>query len=212
MRSDLTDITVVLDRSGSMHRCRAEAEGGLNAFVQEQKEKSGECTFSLLEFDDKHEWAFKSTPIKDVGEYKLRPRGWTALLDAVGLAITTTGERLAEIDESQRPGLVTVVIVTDGEENCSSEYTLDQIKELVRTQTEKYSWQFTFLGANQDAFKQASQIGIAPAAVANYNVASSAAAFRGASANVSRMRSAAASGQHVNCSYSTSERTSMTSD
>lgn len=211
MRSDLTDITVVLDRSGSMINCRSEAEGGLNAFVIDQKTKEGECRFSLLQFDDTIDWVVVDAPIKGVPEYKLHPRGWTALLDAIGHAIESTGARLAKMDESQRPGLVTVVIVTDGEENSSREYNHSAIREMIRHQQDVYGWQFTFLGANQDAFRVSREIGISPNATANYSTKMSGNAFRAASSSVSRMRSASIAGLDVVCDYSADERKSMTS-
>ena len=69
--------------------------------------------------------------------------------------------------EEDRPGLVIVVIVTDGEENSSTELSKDQFKELITHQQVKYSWHFTFLGANQDAFTEAEGMGINAAGVAN---------------------------------------------
>ena len=92
------------------------------------------------------------------------PRGSTALLDAVGRAINETGDRLAKTPEQDRPGLVVFVIVTDGQENSSKEFSKARIKEMIDEQQKKYNWQFTFLGANQDAFAEAGGIGIRSAA------------------------------------------------
>ena len=161
MRNDLTDVTVVLDRSGSMQSCRDDAEGGLNTFIEEQKKQPGETLFTLVQFDTEYEFVHKGKPIRDVGPCELVPRGMTALLDAVGRAIAETGERLAAMPEPDRPGLVVFVIVTDGQENSSKEYTKPQIKEMIERQQNDYKWQFTFLGANQDAFAEAHGIGIA---------------------------------------------------
>ena len=99
MRSDLTDVTVVLDRSGSMSSCRDEAENGVNHFVDEQKKHEGECVFSLVQFDTEYEFVHRGVPVGDVPAFQLVPRGMTALLDAVGRAINETGERLAKMDE-----------------------------------------------------------------------------------------------------------------
>lgn len=209
MNKNLTDVTIVLDRSGSMQSCKQEAENGVNHFIDEQKKADGECVFSLVQFDTEYEFVHRAVPVSEVPQFTLQPRGMTALLDAVGRAINETGERLSKMDEADRPGLVTFVIVTDGEENSSHEFTKSQIKEMIERQQNDYQWQFTFLGANQDAFSEASSIGINASAVANYATANSAQAFAAASSNVSRMRSATSRGDAVNCSYTDDERTSM---
>jgi hypothetical protein len=127
----------------------------------------------------------------------------------VGRAINETGCRLAAMPEDQRPGLVVFVIVTDGEENSSHEFTKAQIKEVIERQQSVYSWQFTFLGANQDAFAEAGSLGIAKISTANYAQNNSKMAFASAASNVTRMRKMSAGGQSVVCGYTDDERTSM---
>ena len=168
-KKNLTDITVVLDRSGSMSSIREEAENGLNHFISEQKEIPGYANFTLVKFDTEYEVAHKGVNIQEVGECTIEPRGMTALLDAVGKAINETGERLRDMEEASRPGLVVFVIVTDGAENSSHEFTKAQIKEMIEKQQSTYSWQFTFLGANQDAFAEASSMGIAAISTMTYS-------------------------------------------
>ena len=210
MRNDLTDVTVIIDRSGSMNVCRQEAENGINTFVEDQRKQEGECIFSLVQFDTEYEFVHKGVPISEVPKYKLSPRGMTALLDAVGRAINETGERLNQMNESDRPALVIMVIVTDGQENSSHEFTKQQIKGMIETQQSQYNWQFTFLGANQDAFGEAAAMGINANATANYDVNKTAAAFGSISSAVTRSRSAAKAGADVTLSYSGLERKSMT--
>lgn len=209
MRSDLTDVVVIVDRSGSMCSCRDDAEGGLNTFVEEQKKHPGDCNLTLVQFDTECEFVHRGVPIKDVPKFTLVTRGLTALLDAVGKAIAETGERLSKLDESQRPGLVVVVIITDGQENASKEYRRDQIKQMIEHQTTVYNWQFTFLGANQDAFEEASSIGIDAQQVGLYHKDKTSQAFGSASSNVTRMRTASASGASVDNSYTEEELKSM---
>lgn len=210
MRQDLTDLTIVLDRSGSMASIKDDAEGGLNEFIRKQKEVGGECAFSLVQFDTVYEFVHKAVPIKSVLEKQtLSPRGGTALLDAVGRAIIETGERLKNIDESQRPGLVAFVIITDGQENSSREFTKAKIKEMIELQTSVYKWQFTFLGSNQDAFDEAGSMGIPLACVANYSAQNTSATFANASSNVARMRGMTAKGVEVQNLYTDEERKAM---
>jgi hypothetical protein len=209
MRSDLTEIVVVLDRSYSMMSCRSAMEEGLNAFVNKQKQESGETRFTLVKFDDFYEIELAGVDIKSVGHCALEPRGNTALLDAVGKTIVDTGARLAVLKEEGRPGLVVIVIVTDGEENSSKEFKLEDVKALTKQQTETYNWQFTYLGANQDAFGVAQGMGLAAAGAANYNVMHAKMAFDAAGSNVSRMRSATREGRSVENEYTAEERKTM---
>jgi ADP-heptose:LPS heptosyltransferase len=84
----------------------------------------------------------------------------TALLDAVGTTIADIGNKLNKIDENDRPAKVIVLIITDGQENSSKEYTHEKIKEMIERQQKVYSWQFLFFGANIDSFYVAKTIGI----------------------------------------------------
>ncbi len=209
MKQDLADITVVMDRSGSMVAVREDAEGGLNSFIEEQKGKEGEAVFTLVQFDTEYEFVHKAVPIKDVPKCTLTPRGMTALLDAVGKAIAETGERLKAMDEADRPGLVVFVIITDGQENSSKEYTKTQIKEMIDKQSGTFKWQFTYLGANQDAFAEAGGIGIPQDASSGYAATKTKQAFAAASGNVGRMRHAVRSGGLAKSGYTDEERESL---
>lgn len=209
MNSNLTDLTIVLDRSGSMQACRADAEGGLNAFVEKQKKEPGQCWFTLVQFDTEYEFVHRAKNIHDVPPHKLQPRGSTALLDAVGRAIVETGVRLRDMAEHDRPGLVIMVVITDGQENSSHEYTKAKIKEMIEHQTNVYKWQFTFLGANQDAFAEAGAMGFQANAVANYGLAQTAGMFDALDRKVKRMRQAAFFCEPVNNDFLEDEREQM---
>jgi hypothetical protein len=191
MRQDLTDLTVVLDRSGSMSACKSDAEGGLNSLIAKQKELPGECTFTLVQFDTVYEFVHRAIPLRTVPHCQVEPRGNTALMDAVGRAIVETGERLRAMPESERPALVVFVIVTDGLENSSREYTKARVREMIEHQQNVYKWQFTYIGANQDAFAEAGSMGINLAGAADYDMAAMMPAMMAVSGNVKRMRAAA---------------------
>jgi hypothetical protein len=89
-------------------------------------------------------------------------RGSTALLDAVGKTINEAGSRLAGMPEGMRPGKVIFVITTDGLENASREFSYGQVKALITQQTEKYGWEFIFMGANIDVAAEGGKLGIKP--------------------------------------------------
>jgi hypothetical protein len=214
MRKDLSDITVILDRSRSMESCKSKAEEGLNAFIGEQKNLPNDAIFTLVQFDTVYEFVHQGIPIKTVPHCSLVPRGNTALNDAVARAIQETGKRLGDMPESDRPGLVIMVILTDGEENSSVEFGgtkgRERVKEMIKHQQEKYGWQFTFLGANQDAFLAADSYGIARGAAATYDAEEkTAAAFAGASAHVGRLRGQSAGGQSLCSAFTDEEREKM---
>ncbi len=209
MRSDLTDITLVVDRSGSMQVIQADAEGGVNAFIEKQAAEPGEALLTLVQFDTEYDFVHKGVPIDQVSKYELHPRGATALLDAVGRAINETGERLAKMQEQDRPGLVIFVIMTDGEENSSREFTKSQVKEMIEEQQSKYNWHFTFLGADQDAFAEAGGLGIAAAGAAQFSKRNVFGAFYGSSSKVARMRQQARDAEEIKNEFTDEEREQM---
>jgi hypothetical protein len=171
MRNDYTDITIVLDQSGSMHGVAGDTIGGLNRFVKEQKEVPGRATLTLHLFNDRYVTRVRALDLKLVArlaEYDYVPGGNTALLDAIGRAIGETGKRLSEMPAGERPGKVVFVIITDGYENASREYTRERVFEMITHQREKYSWQFVFLGANQDAIQSGAGLGVSAAASMTY--------------------------------------------
>lgn len=171
MKTDFADITFVLDRSGSMSSVQADTIGGFNAFIEAQRKVPGECNASLVQFDDQYEVVYTSKPVKDAPALNAEtfvPRGMTALLDAIGRAINETGKRLAAIPEADRPSKVIFVILTDGGENSSKEFTRAKVFEMITHQKSTYKWDFVFLGANQDAISTGAALGIARGSTMTY--------------------------------------------
>lgn len=210
MRNDLTEIALVVDRSGSMVGCRDDAEGGINQFIEDQKKAAGDANLTLVQFDTIYEFVHDGVPIQQVEPYTLTPRGGTALLDAVGRAINEVGERLSKMNEEDRPGCVVFVIVTDGHENASQEFKLDQVREAITRQREQYNWQFTFLGADDSAFSTGQSMGFAAGTVAKYDTTKkSGEAYRAASRNVTAMRCCVSQGGEADFAYSDDDRKSM---
>lgn len=178
-------IGLVVDRSGSMMSMRDEAQAALRSLVADQRKEPGELTVALFEFD--HEFA--EVPADKVDDYELSPRGTTALYDAIGHSMTLVGERLAALPEDDRPGKVIFVIITDGEENSSKEWSRDRVKQLVTQQQDQYGWQVIFTAANLDA----SAVGISIGSKNNMNFAATGqgygVAMRSAGASISSYRS-----------------------
>ncbi len=211
MKQGATDIVLVVDRSGSMHSIRDDAQGGINALVADQAAQPGEARLTLVQFDTEYEFVHQGVPAGEVPTYELFPRGSTALLDAVGRAIAETAERRQKQDEAERAALVLFVVMTDGKENSSREYTLSQVRELIEKHQQE-GWHFTFLGADPAAFAEAGGMGIGAAGAAQYSRGKVEDAFRGTSAKLARMRGQLRRGEQVSNEYTQAERSAMLDD
>lgn len=175
-------IHFLLDRSGSMESCLKDTIGGFNAFVREQAPTS---TLSLYLFNNTFEIVYENKKIKDVEKLDFRPRGGTALLDAIAQTIEqvekNNTQRWADLDDVGN----VIVILTDGEENSSTKYTKGDINDMIATKKAQ-GWKFVFLGANQDAIKNAVDMGIGRDAAMDFDTANVGEVMRSASSALSR--------------------------
>jgi Mg-chelatase subunit ChlD len=171
MRKDFTDITIVLDRSGSMESVADDTIGGFNRFLLDQKQAPGDGVLTLVQFDHEYEFVHRARPLAEVPPLSREtfvPRGQTALLDAIGRTLNDTFERLAKTDEAQLPGSVIFVILTDGHENASREFSRETVFKMISERQAKQGWTFVFLGANQDAIEAGGGLGIAAGTSLSY--------------------------------------------
>ena len=162
MKKDLTELVMILDMSGSMHGLKSDTVGGYNAMLEKQKKETGECLVSTVFFNTRSFVIHDRVPIAEVRELTeedYRPNNATALIDALGDAIRHIRNVHKYIREEDLPEHTLFVIVTDGMENASSEYSSDYVKELIMKQKMK-GWEFLFLGANIDAVETARHYGI----------------------------------------------------
>jgi uncharacterized protein YegL len=172
MKENLTEIVAILDRSGSMQELTNDTIGGFNNFIEEQKKVPGEANVTTVLFDDEYKILHNGINLQEVRPITLKEyfaRGSTALLDAMGKTINDTGAKLNAMNEQDRPSKVIVLIITDGEENASREYSRASIKEMVERQRTVYNWQFLFFGANIDSFKVGNALGIPINHIADYS-------------------------------------------
>ena len=159
MKKDYTHIVLLLDRSGSMYSIKKDMDGGIKNFLEEQKLESGDCTITAAQFDTTYEILYDRTPIAKVKKIEIDPRGGTALIDSMVRLINEVGNDLSSLEEEDKPDKVLFVTITDGEENSSCEFTNKDLMELIGQQEKDFSWNFTYIGANQDAFLSASKFG-----------------------------------------------------
>ncbi len=160
---NMTDITIILDRSGSMSSVLADTIGGFNSFLADQRKLPDEAVLTLIQFDNEYDVIYSMHDIRRAPELTREsyvPRGTTALLDAMGKTIASTGARLAKMPASERPARVIIVTMTDGMENASREFSRTKVFQMVTHQRTKYAWEFVFIGANQDAIATAKDMGV----------------------------------------------------
>ncbi len=163
MKKGLTEMVFILDRSGSMAGLEADTIGGYNSMLEKQKALVGEALVSTVLFDHESTVICDRSPLSEVTEMteeEYYVRGCTALLDAVGGAIHHIGNVHKYARDEDRPEKTVFVITTDGMENASKTYTYGRVQEMIKRQTEKYGWEFLFLGANIDAKAEAGRLGI----------------------------------------------------
>lgn len=163
-----TEVVFIVDRSGSMRSIAEAMSSGFDEFVHKQKTLPGECKVTAVQFDTEYEVLYTAVPLDQVPPYKLEPRGGTALHDAIGQTILAVGSRLGAMPEHERPSKVLFVIITDGGENASKEFTRERVFSMITHQREKYSWEFIYLGANQDAIAVGTSLGVQPANARTY--------------------------------------------
>ena len=171
-------VSVILDKSGSMSTKVQDVIGGFNLYLDElAKEPAVDYGFSLTLFDTVVEMKYKAVPLAKVAKLddaSYRPSGNTALLDAIGNTVQT-----ASTDGFDK---TIAVIMTDGEENSSREWTLHAIRELIKSKEAAGNWTFVFLGANLDAFAQGASLGVPMANAVRYDPAN----YRGVYASLSK--------------------------
>jgi len=174
-----THIQLIVDRSGSMSHIKDDMNLGMAEMLKNQSEAEGALTIGVTRFDTTVEHLLPPFSLVDDlnGVTLVEPRGLTAMNDGIGSSITLLGESLAKLPENDRPGTVIVVIVTDGMENASSDYTSDAVKSMIEKQQNEFSWEFVFLGANLDSFATGGGYGIPSTHSANFDYSGGGASY-----------------------------------
>lgn len=172
MKKNLTELVFILDKSGSMGGLETDTIGGYNAMLKKQQAVEGECRITTVLFDNHYALLHDRIDLKAVSpitEKEYQVGGSTALLDAIGRTIHKIGNAQKHTAEDYRAEKVMVVIITDGEENASREYSAERIKQMIEHEKTKYGWEFIFLGANIDAVETAGRFGISADRAQNYH-------------------------------------------
>lgn len=171
MKRNLTELVFILDRSGSMAGLERDTVGGFNSMLEKQKKSGSEAVVTTVLFDGGYKLLHDRADIRGIApltEQDYQVGGCTALFDAMGRTVMKIKSAGDHVLPEYRPSKTLFVIITDGEENASREYSAEQIRTLVEQQKES-GWEFVFLGANIDAVMAAGRIGIAPSRAVNYH-------------------------------------------
>ena len=173
-----TYINFILDKSGSMEDCLEGTIGGFNNYVRDLKKKGGDIRFSLTLFDNVSiDKLYVNTPIKNVdllNTSTYRPNGGTPLYDAAVDAIEEASEYIKRLEKKP---LVITVIMTDGMENASKRHDQSCLRDIQEKLTKEGNWTFVFLGANQDSYSTASNIGTPVANAGNFQASNAGSVF-----------------------------------
>ncbi len=177
MATDYTHVSIILDRSGSMEGIRSDVIGGFNALLEAQKGQEGKATLTLVQFDsqDPYEVVHHFKPIEKVPELDRAtyvPRSSTPLLDALGRGINDLEKTIGGMKESDRPLQVVFVVITDGQENSSREFRVEQIVRMIKEHKTRDGWVFTFLSADFQAIEDAVSYGFERRDTVSYDYSS----------------------------------------
>lgn len=171
MNKRLTELVFILDKSGSMSGLESDTIGGYNSMLNKQRSVEGDCIVTTVLFDNDYELLHDRIDIqaiRDITENEYQVGGSTALMDAIGKTILKIVNVQKNTAETYRAESIIFVIITDGAENSSREFTSKEVKTLIEKQKELYSWEFIFLGANINAVETASQFGISSDRAVDY--------------------------------------------
>jgi len=164
MKDNFIHVCFVIDKSGSMYASVSDVVNGFKRVIDEQRQiTDGNCAISLYMFDNYVTEKYIGKDVNEVeylDETTYSPGGCTSMNDGIGTAIDKIGEWLNKMDESERPEKNLIVIMTDGEENSSKEYTIEKVKEMIKHQETKYNWTFVYMGTNITDATYAKNIGI----------------------------------------------------
>ena len=161
------ELVLVLDKSGSMQGLESDTIGGFNSMIKKQKALDVPVRVTAVLFNDKTDMLYESRSIHSVHaltEKEYEVGGTTALLDAVGSTILNVDQK----GNVKKGTKVIFVIITDGMENVSREFTKTKVKQMISDKQEKSGWDFIYLGANIDAAEEAGAIGVKKANAVTY--------------------------------------------
>ncbi|ULB35210.1 vWA domain-containing protein [Proteiniphilum propionicum] len=164
MKENYLKIIFVIDESGSMQGTESDVVGGFNNFIDQQRSQPhGKITVSLYKFNS--HWSrvvndLQLNEIRPLTNNDYTPGGLTALYDTIGNAINDIVKQTAYSESECNADTVIMVIITDGQENASSEYDSRKVKQMIQELEKSENWQFIYLGTDLNNFSDADTLGL----------------------------------------------------
>lgn len=158
---------LIIDESGSMIDSKKSTLESINHQLDTIKKLAikheGQIQYfvSLSTFNDSIKQRFHARQVEKLDQYKwmnYSPYGSTALLDAIGYSIAQVKINAKKINGKGVE--VVMVILTDGYENSSKDFSLTKISKKIRKLEDNGQWKFIFLGADIDVFNTINSLNI----------------------------------------------------
>jgi hypothetical protein len=162
MKENFIHVCFVVDSSGSMYGSEKDVIGGFKRIVEEQRAvENGSCIVTIIDFNSSPEVVCVGKDISDIdSELSYTVGGGTALYDGIMLGINKAHGYNMTLDNSERPEKTMVVIMTDGGENCSREYSGSIVRDKIKEMEVEFGWSFVYLGADLTNVDDAETLGI----------------------------------------------------
>ncbi len=170
--NNITELVIILDRSGSMGGLESDTIGGFNSLIEKQRKEEGECFVTTVLFDNKIETLHDRLRLEEVPKMTDKDyyvMGCTALIDAIGSSVKKVETIHRYIRPEDVPEHTMFVITTDGMENASRQFSAKEVRKMIQKHKEHDGWEFIFIGANIDAVETARHFGISEDRAVNYH-------------------------------------------
>jgi len=179
-KTPTTNVIFIVDESGSMLSVANDVRGGFNAYVEKLKQDDNTYSLTTIKFGTKVRPLFANLPLEKIpalDDKNYTPMDTTALYDAIGHGMAVAGEQWGTSEKPYGQDPVIMIIMTDGFENASREHTKDMITTEMKKREHAGNWTFVYLGADQDAWAIAGQLGFAQGNTMSYEKEKSAVMF-----------------------------------
>jgi uncharacterized protein YegL len=175
-----TNVIFILDESGSMSATASDVRGGFNTYIEKIRDDGNDYSLSVIKFGTTVRPLFANQPLDQapqLTELNYMPLDSTALYDAIGFALSEAQKYWGTDEKPYGTDRFIVIIMTDGFENASKKFTKEEIIAKIKQREEAGNWTFVYMGADQDAWAVASNLGFAQGNVMSYASASTATTF-----------------------------------
>lgn len=159
------ELLCLLDTSSSMNTIREEAITTLYSQINQAKSLDQSVDITLGFFSSElttFRTSLAALQLPSLEDFPKFNNGASSLFDSIGQLLSEAGERFAEMNDWERPGVISVIIASDGVDSSSKLYTKELIIDMINHQKDVYNWQFLFIGSEPNKFRKA--VGISASA------------------------------------------------